>query len=183
VSGSGNTVIFYGGSGNAVTLAGTAGSWDTVSGNNGSIYLSGAQAWVSGGGNAVSFYSGSGNAVTISNTAGTADSVYGSNGTVNLSNAEASIVGDSNVVQSLGTTNWINLLGSFETVAFQPAIGQAAINDFGSTDKLQFSTADFGHLSVSQSGANTTITLDPANIITLINVNASSLSSSQFLFL
>ena len=52
---------------------------------------------------------------------------------------------------------------------------------------MQYSAADFASFAVlqahmSQSGSNTIITLDASDAITLYNVQASSLQSSQFSF-
>jgi hypothetical protein len=61
------------------------------------------------------------------------------------------------------------------------------INGFASTDTLQFSKLDFAswsalHSHMSQSGANTVITLDATDTVTLTNVAMTSLTASEFKF-
>ena len=80
------------------------------------------------------------------------------------------------------------LSGGSDALSFQHGIGgQDGINGFGSTDSMWFSHLDFATWSVlqgdmSQSGANTVITLNASDTVTLTNVTMSSLTSSQFHF-
>ncbi len=66
-------------------------------------------------------------------------------------------------------------------------LGMSTINGFNSTDAMQLSKSDFANFQalqphMSQSGANTLITLDASDQVTLTNVTASSLTASQFKF-
>jgi len=61
------------------------------------------------------------------------------------------------------------------------------INGFASTDTMQFSASDFANFAalkphISQSGANTLISLDASDTVTLTGVTATTLTSSQFHF-
>jgi subtilisin-like proprotein convertase family protein len=67
------------------------------------------------------------------------------------------------------------------------ALGHDIIDGFTSSDTLQFDEAlfaDWAHLlpAISQSGADTIITIDSANAITLKGVDSSSLGQSSFKF-
>ena len=80
-----------------------------------------------------------------------------------------------------GSGNAASLSGTdYSTVFNQPTFGLDNVNGYNSTDTLSFSIADQGLLSVSQSGANTLITLDANDIVTLTNVQASSLGSITY---
>ena len=79
------------------------------------------------------------------------------------------------------------LNGSYDNFALHPAFGLDVINGFSSTDTFQVDQAlftDWANLlaATSQSGADTIITADANNQITLKNVMASSLNQSQFHF-
>jgi hypothetical protein len=72
-------------------------------------------------------------------------------------------------------------------VVFQPQFGASAVIGFNSTDTMTLSASDFANFQalqqhMSQSGANTLITLDASDQITLVNVTASNLTASQFHF-
>jgi hypothetical protein len=186
VTGGDDTVDFNSGSGNAATLANTAGVWDKVNGSSGTLYLESAQAIVTGGGNAVDFHSGSGNAVTLANTGSNSDTLTGSNGTVYLATAQAGITGSGDSIHLLGT-NTLTQNGASDAFVFQAAIGLDTINGFASSDTFQFSKSDFANWAalkpdISQSGANTLISLDASNTVTLTDVTATNLTSAQFQF-
>jgi len=77
--------------------------------------------------------------------------------------------------------------GASDAFVFQAAIGVETINGFATTDSMQFSASDFANWPalqnyISQSGANTLITFDASDTVTLRNVAASSLAASQFHF-
>ena len=81
----------------------------------------------------------------------------------------------------------VSLIGTSFRLLFQPGIGQDTINGFDASDTLQFSKQDFasfealqGHMT--QSGANTAISLGGHDVVTLTNVTATSLSAAQFRF-
>jgi Ca2+-binding RTX toxin-like protein len=80
------------------------------------------------------------------------------------------------------------LWGGFnaDTFAFAAGFGQDTIGDWQSEDTIQFSGvfASFAAVqaAMQQVGADTVITLDAANTITLENVAAVSLTSADFLF-
>ena len=175
------------GSGNVVSVYNTAGNWDTVNGSNGAVYENSAQAYVVGGGDTIGFSSGSGNVVSIYNTAGNWDTVDGSNGTVFLTNSAATINGSGDTMAFYGS-DAATATGNADLFAFaSPSFGLSTINGFNSSDTMQFSKSDFASFQalqqhMSQSGANTLITLDASDQITLTNVTASSLTASQFHF-
>jgi hypothetical protein len=186
VTGGADTVGFVSGSGNAVTLSSTANKWDTVNAASGTVYLSSAQAAIVGGGNAVVFAGGAGNTASLYGTGGNWDSVTGSNGSVYLNSAQAGVSGSQDTIFMAGSSS-LTQGGASDAFVFQPAIGHETINGFAATDSMQFSASDFANWSallshVSQSGANTLITLDASDQVTLTNVTATSLAQSQFHF-
>jgi VCBS repeat-containing protein len=78
-------------------------------------------------------------------------------------------------------------LGS-DTFAFAPNFGMNTINHFSPIlDSIELPKSEFANFAAVQSdmqqvGANTVITYDPADVITLIGVHASSLHASDFHF-
>ena len=79
------------------------------------------------------------------------------------------------------------MTGSDENFFFQAAIGQATISGFVSSDVIQFWSADFANWQASsghiaQSGADTIITYDANDMVTLTNTSANSLTSANFKF-
>ena len=77
-------------------------------------------------------------------------------------------------------------LGS-DTFVFHPSFGHDTITDFEAADTIQFDHSvfvDWAHLlgAAQQSGADTIITLDAVDTITLKNVAVSSLNQNQFHF-
>ncbi|KMO13263.1 calcium-binding protein, partial [Methylobacterium indicum] len=75
-----------------------------------------------------------------------------------------------------------------DTFAFyERGFGRDIVTDFASGDLIEFSTSAFSNFadvqaSISQIDADTVINLDAGNTVTLRNVTASSLTSSDFLF-
>ena len=132
------------------------------------------------------------------------DTVNASGQTIAVAaNEVATVTGDSNIISLAGgstlTANGANdnitlqgssnvmLNGSYDNFALHPAFGLDVINGFSSTDTFQVDQAlftDWANLlaATSQSGADTIITADANNQITLKNVMASSLNQSQFHF-
>ena len=154
----------------AASLYTTGGAWDAVAGSNGSIALTNAWANVTGGGDTIDFAS-AGCAASLFNTGAHADTIEGASGSIGLANAAVNLPAASETISLLGA----------------PAFGLDTISGFTSADSMAFSKSDFANWSalsshISQSGANTLITLDANDVITLINVQASSLTSSQFSF-
>jgi Ca2+-binding RTX toxin-like protein len=78
--------------------------------------------------------------------------------------------------------------GGNNTFVFGPGFGQDRVMDFqAGQDTLQFSpsllTSFAGAMAdAKQVGANTVITVDPNDSVTLVSVNMSSLTSSNFQF-
>jgi hypothetical protein len=112
--------------------------------------------------------------------------VIGSNGTVYLESAQATVYGTGDTLDLSGTSA-VTANGGSNAFVFGAAIGTEVINGFASTDTLQFSKSDFPNrpapLSyISQSGANAVITVDASDTVTLTNVLATSLTSSEFKF-
>jgi hypothetical protein len=183
INGGGDTVDFWNGSGDVASLLNTGGVWDTVTGSNGSsgmVYLGSAQASIYGGDDTVDFWNGSGDVASLLNTGGDWDTVTGSNGssgTVYLSSAQASIYGGGDTVDFWsGAGNVASLSGADYSILFQQqAFGFDTVNGYNSADSLSFAIADQGRLAISQSGANTLITLDANDVVSLTNVLASSL--------
>jgi hypothetical protein len=98
------------------------------------------------------------------------------------------VIGSSDTINFSGSST-ATLAGINEVLAFGQGIGGLdLINSFGSTDTLQLSKTDFANFTalsnhLTQSGANAVITLNVSDTITLANVTASSLTSTQFSFL
>ena len=174
--------------GDETSLYSTAGAWDLVNGSNGAVALNNAQVSVVGGNDAVRFVRRpwqQGNSLQHGPTAGIL--VNGSNGAVALNSAQSAVAGSSNTIALAGTSA-VSLLGSSDAVWFQQNIGgEDLINGFGSADSMWLSALNFASWSVlqgdmTQSGANTVITLNVSDTVTLTNVTMSNLTSSQFHF-
>jgi hypothetical protein len=180
--GGGDAAHFYSGSGNVATLEDTNNAWDSVYGSNGTVYLISAQAAVMGGGDAVHFYSGSGNVATLEDTGNAWDSIYGSNGTTYLISAQAAVIGGGDTVDFYsGSGNAASLNGTGYAIMFNAAsFGLDTVNGYSSADALSFAIADQGRLAITQSGANTLITLDSNDIVTLTNVQVSNLGPISY---
>jgi hypothetical protein len=141
---------------------------------------------VIGGGDAIYFQGSTGNVASLYATNGNGDTVNGSNGTISLNSAQATATGNNNTV-FFGGANAFTAGGASDLLVFQAAIGLNTINDFVSTDTIQFSASDFANWNallphIAQSGANTVITLDPSDKVTLTGVTATNLTSSEFKF-
>ena len=141
---------------------------------------------MTGGGNTMQFAGGTGDAVSLYSTGGAWDSVTGSNGTVYLNSAQAGVAGNSDTIDMMGASS-MTQSGASDAFVFQPAIGVETINGFASTDTMQFAKSDFANWAalspdISQSGANTVITFDASDTVTLTDVTATNLTQSQFHF-
>ena len=202
VTGGNDTIDFIGGSGNLASLFSTANARDTIAGSNGTIELTSAQAQVTGGADTIIFEGGSGNAASLFSTASSWDTIDGSMGTISetsaqanvtggfdaihLTNSSASVKGASDVMTFSGNDT-LTASGPNESFVFGAAMGRSTIAGFNSTDTFTLSTSDFADWTalqphVAQSGANTTLTFDAAEVLTLVDVTASSLTASEFKF-
>jgi hypothetical protein len=185
VTGGGDTIALYA-SGDIAALIGTNNVWDYVYGSNATITFNNAQANVSGGGNTLNFVGSAGNLVSLYATAGVADAINGSNGAINMTNAQTSATGNNNSVYFYGN-NTLTANGTSDFFVFQSPIGLNTINGFDPTDTLQFNASDFANWNallshMSQSGADTVISLDPSDTVTLTGVTAANLTAAQFKF-
>ena len=116
-------------------------------------------------------------------TGGSADSVNGANGLLYLNGAQAAVTGNSDTFVMTGGTATAS--GNSDSFVFLAAFGQDSVTGFNSTDTIQLAASDFASWNVlqghiTQSGANTLITLDATDAITLVGVTKSSLSQSEF---
>lgn len=88
---------------------------------------------------------------------------------------------------TMTSSDTLTLSGSSEAVQFGTQTTGDVLNGFSSTDSLQFSKTDFASFSVllthaNQVGANTVITLDANDTVTLAGVTKSALVSGEFRF-
>jgi predicted extracellular nuclease len=172
--------IFNGGNGND-NLVGTSGG-DTMSGGNGNDQLDGRD------GNDVAS-GGNGNDVLIGGRGN--DTLDGGNGDDNLDgglgddhleggNGNDSLTGgDGNDFLMSGKGN--------DILVFAAGFGQDVVSDFGSNDIIEFTGGVFQNFQAVQAashqvGADTVITLDAQNSITLQGVTLSSLHANDFWF-
>jgi trimeric autotransporter adhesin len=113
---------------------------------------------------------------------------------VNLNSGNVK-VGAGSTVKITGSNDNITIAGSStatvtgnsENFVFHPSFGKDVVNGFNGTDTLQFDHAifaDWAHLlgAAHQSGADTIITVDAADTITLKNFAVSSLTQNQASF-
>jgi Ca2+-binding RTX toxin-like protein len=171
IFGNGGTDSLYGGDGDD-QLYGSSGN-DLIDGGNDNdmIYGNGGLDQLFGGGGNDQIYGGEASDV-VSDGAGD-DIVYANGGADTL-------------FAGAGNDNFWGGSGN-DTFVFNATIGQDVINDFTTEDVVEFrdgAFADWADLlgSASQSGADTVITVDAANSVTLKNVALSSLNESQFQF-
>jgi hypothetical protein len=182
----GGNTIRCSGSDDQIKLFATIGQWDKVFGTGLTASLINAQASFVEGGDTIRLLNGADDSVKLFATGTSADSVFGANSTIALIGASASVTGSDDSIHMF-EDDAVTLNGSSEAFVFQPAIGQDVINGFGASDSMQFSASDFANWSalqahLSTSGANTVITLDANDSVTLTNVTVASLSASQFKF-
>lgn len=167
--GNGNSVVV--GTVNDDTLDGGNGN-DTVSGGNGNDIVDGGNGndMLDGGEGNNRLSGGNGNDVLI---VGNGDNVLdGGNGNDRFE------VGSGNNALTGGNGN--------DVFVFGPAAGNNTITDFGKTDKIAFEglLADFASIKAAahQVGADTVIDLDATHTLTLVEVNAATLSAGSFTF-
>ena len=147
----------------------------TINGNNNTItQKSNDNVTVNGTGNTL-------------NVAGTSDIAAISSSTVNIASGSGLTLTGNNDTITVGANSNVTISGSNDTFVFHPNFGKDTITGFNSTDAMRFDSAvfaDWAHLlaKTSQSGADTIITLDAADTITLKGVTASNLNQSQFQF-
>jgi uncharacterized repeat protein (TIGR03803 family) len=184
VGGNGGDLVF-GGSDDAIALGNGA---DTVlGGSNEAIVLGGGNDTISVGSNTV-IAAGNGN---DSVTAG-GDSVIGlgnGNDTVNAGADSSTTVGTGhNVLTAAAGDSWSLAANGYDTFQIDAGFGDNAIAGFNTShDVLEFSTSLFANFSAvmndaKQVGANTVITYDKSDVITLANVTASHLTAADFKF-
>jgi hypothetical protein len=96
------------------------------------------------------------------------------------------IVGSHDTVD-VGVANALSLEGANDVLDLQQLFGHTTLSDFGATDVMEISKADFADFQAllshtTQSGANSLITLDSHDTIELTNVARTSLTASEFKF-
>ncbi|AZG75281.1 DUF4214 domain-containing protein [Methylocystis rosea] len=114
---------------------------------------------------------------TINISGGKVNIAAGDTDTINGSNNDIALLGSSTITENGNNNNFV----------FHPGFGTDVISGFDASDTLQFDHAifaDWSHLlaASSQQGADTRITFDANNTITLSNVSLSSLTQSQVQF-
>ncbi len=186
ISGQGNVIWCATGASCLASLSNTGGLWDTVYGSGDLVILNAAQASVVGSGDAIHMSAGS--TVSLYNTAGGSDAVNGSGATLILNGAQAKLTGSNDWAYVSGDSS-LSLNGGSNTLVFEPALGVSSISGFAATDKLRLSASDWSSYSaliasgaLAQHGADAVITRDGADSITLVGVQASSLTAAQFAF-
>jgi hypothetical protein len=177
--------VTFGKAGGALDLSDTP---DTVavSGAKGVINLSSAAADVSGGAFTVNETGADTLTIGGNGALGAADIVHGSHETITtLASSHIAFVGSNDTIDAGGGV--LSLQGTNDHINMQNAFGTLAIDGFDATDKISFSKSDFAnfqflHDHMAQSGANTVVTLDANDAVTLKNVDLSTLTASQFHF-
>jgi T5SS/PEP-CTERM-associated repeat protein len=182
----GDDVVHASGSGDVVKLFATIGQYDKVFGPDVSGYLINAQASFIQGGDSIRLLNGADDSLKILATGGVADNVYGSSSTISVIGSQATINGSDDVIKMF-ENDAVTLNGGSDHFIYQAAIGDDAVSGFSASDTMQFSAQDFASWSalqghISQAGANTLISLDANDAVTLNNVSAASLSAAQFKF-
>jgi hypothetical protein len=162
----------------------SASSTVNVSGNAGTVNLLLSKANVTGGGDTITL--GGSDSVSLFDTGSNADTVSGSSATVSLSSAQAKVTGSNDTIHLSGAST-ATQGGASDVYEFQQAIGVATINGWTSNDSMQLSHLDFASFQAllgdaSQVGANTVITYDASDQITLAGVSKTGLTASQFSF-
>ena len=150
-----------------------------VNGAGGAINLSHANADVTGGGFTVNETGVDWIAIGGNGAGGATDVVNGSGDTTTTHSASnVTIVGSHDTVD-VGVRNALSLEGANDVVNLQELFGDMSLSGFAASDVLQLSKIDFADFQalqshMTQSGANTLITLDAHDVIKLTNVAASS---------
>jgi hypothetical protein len=185
-AGNGTDTIYSGANSNIA--AGNANDAVTT-GANSSIKLGNGNDTVTAGANSSIILGNGNNTVTTGDNSsvklgnGTDTVIAGANTTITVGNGNDHIFAGANDLINLGRGN--------DTVAFGEspnaiAIGNETINGFNPTqDILQFNPAllsSYAAAHITQVEANTVIQIDPTNSVTLDNVKAAALSTSNFHF-
>ena len=150
------------------------------------MFLNSSQASIVGGGDTVDFSSGSGNVATLSGHGFDRRRHRGVAGTVDLDGATAKATNNGDAFAFRAPTS--SICWNSRNHGVQPRDRRARLDrGRGSSDVFQFSSADFANFAalqahMTQSGANTVISLGASDAVTLDNVAVSSLSSGQFKF-
>jgi hypothetical protein len=193
--GAGDTVNFTTGTDNIASLWNSGGTFDGVYGSNNTVWLSDADANVIGGGDTVEFTYGSANIASLFNTGGAADTIGAGpgSGTIFINNAQANVNASGLTIDFTSAgANSVNTTGAInESFVATPISGTDSITGYNATDQVYLSASQFGtswttffNNDVSQSGANTLITdsANHANVLALVGVAPSSLTSANFHF-
>jgi len=178
--------VTFTGAGGALDLADTPADVE-VGGANGAINLFDANADVTGSGFTVAETGTEWLAIGGNGFAGAADVVEGTGQTITTHSGSNVTVAGSHDRIDVGVGNDVTLQGSNEALSMRQLFGEETLNGFAASDVMNISASDFasfqdllGH--ATQTGANTTITLDAHDAIELTNVARASLSASQFSF-
>ncbi|WP_454818868.1 hypothetical protein [Labrys neptuniae] len=200
---SGGTGVVLG-TGNTLTATGTgavvsnaSGTGNTANISNGTVWMgSGGSMTVNGNNNVLNMgqtngtytVNGTGNTLNASQTG---EKATMSNGTVNLgANASLTLTGSNDVI-NVGANSTISVTGTSETFVFSPNFGKDTITGYQASgtgaDQINIDHnvfADWATLlsHTTQSGADTIITADANDVITLKNTTVSSLQQSNFHF-
>jgi hypothetical protein len=170
----------------SVSLYETAGNWDTVFASNDQVVLVDSQASVFGADDVVTETAGS--AVSLYNSSAAAQTVIADGASLTLVADAASLTGSNDTTYfDGGSTLTVN--GSSEVFGFAATLGQSTITGFESDDAIYLSAQDWSSFDalttsgdLTQSNGNAVIKLDASDQITLVGVQASSLTSAQFDF-
>ena len=122
---------------------------------------------------------------TLTLAASATVTISGSSDTINLVAGDKVTASSDKITFLSGVSDTIT--GTNNTLVFGASFGKDTITSFVPSDYVQFAAADFASWSalqshITQSGANTVITFNTSNTVTLVGVTASSLLSSQFHF-
>ena len=198
LTGSGNIVITT--DGNRTVTGGSGGNFVSLGGGNDSVSLGGDNnTVVLGDGNDSVSLSGKNNMVRLGNgndsvTAGDGSTItLGDGNDLVYAGANSTIVvGNGNNTVFAGANDTITLGKGHDLVAFgvnpsRPAIGHEVVSGFGKGDTLEFNhqlLSDFktAMLDAKQMGADTVITIDQNDSVTLKGVAITSLTANNFKF-
>jgi len=164
------------------TISVAAGASATITGNSNTITGSSGSV-INFGASSTDTVSTTGLALNLANS----DTITASSETVGMANGSTDkVTGNSNVF-NVGSNDNLTLSGTSETVQYGTVTGADTLSGFASSDIIQLSHLDFANwtalqAAMTQSGANTVITLDASDTITLTGVTKTNLTSSEFRF-
>lgn len=181
VVGGGNTILGTGGS--HIDISQTLAKWDTIGGVGETIVAHHAHIALTGGGNFIRAMGGS--TISLAPTK-KANTIKGDAATVLMHGATALVNGNKEQIYLYGS-NTLQLIGSGDQLFVEQKLGNDSIAGFGASDSMHIAAGIFANYAAllgatRQSGSDTLITLDAHDTITLKNVTATSLNSSQFAF-